>query len=171
MIVMKFGGASVQDAQAIGRVATVVRDTQSRTILPIVFVVLGIVLIWWLWIWPHTSVSKAHRREAEMKAKLQSIKPLDGAQPRDIQIMRLKKPDSTLAMRTDLGNADCVAAGMHYRKEFANAGFGYNGEKVDEKQKTRTFSFAGLDYHAVVVCTEIMPEFSFYSITMWSQRA
>jgi hypothetical protein len=171
MIVMKFGGASVQDAQAIGRVATVVRDTQSRTILPIVFVVLGIVLIWWLWIWPHTPMSKAHRREAEMKEKLQSIRPLDGAQPRDIQIMRLKNPDSILAMRSDLGKGDCVAGGMHYRKEFANAGFGYNGEKVDEKQKARTFSFAGSDYHAEVACVQIMPEFSFYSITMWSQGA
>jgi len=170
MIVMKFGGSSVQDAQAIGRVATVVRDTQSRTILPIVFVVLGIVLIWWLWIWPHTPMSKARQRESELKAELQSIKPPDGAQPRDIQIMRLKNPDSILAMRSDLGKGDCVAGGMHYRKEFANAGFGYNGEEVDEKQKTRTFSFAGSDYHAEVACMQIMPEFSFYSITMWSQR-
>ena len=143
---------------------------QRQLIQPILFLVLGVVFIWWLWIWPHTPMSKARQREAELKAELQSIKPPDGAQPRDIQIMRLKNPDSILAMRSDLGKGDCIAAGMHYRKEFANAGFGYNGEKVDEKQKTRTFSFAGSGYRAEVTCVQIMPEFSLYSITLWPQR-
>ena len=142
------------------------QNTQSRTVLPIVLVVLGIVLIWWLWIWPHTSVSKAHRREAELKEKLQSIRPPDGAQSRDIQIMRGEKTDYISAMRIDFGKADCVAGGTHYRKEFANAGFGYNGEQVDEKQKTRTFSFAASDYHAKVFCQQMLPEASFYAVTV-----
>ena len=147
------------------------QSTQSRTVLPILLVVLGIVLIWWLWIWPHTSISKAHRREAEMKEKLQSIRTPDGAQSRDIRIMRGEKNEYIFATRFDFGKADCVAGGMHYRKEFANAGFGYNGEQVDEKQKTRTFSFAGSDYQGNVACQQILPEASFYAITMWSQRA
>ena len=145
-------------------------NRQSRTVLPILLVVLGIVLIWWLWIWPHTSISRAHRREAELKAKLQSIQAPDGAQSGGIQIMRGKKNEYMFATRFDFGKADCIAGGQHYRKEFANAGFGYNGEQVDEKKKTRTFSFAGSDYHAQVVCQQMLPEASFYAISMSPER-
>ena len=146
------------------------QNTQSRTVLPIVLVVLGIVLIWWLWIWPHTSVSKAHRREAELKEKLQSIKPPAGVQSGKIQIIHLKNPNSMHAMRLDVGQSDCVAGGMHYRNELSNAGFGYSGEQIDSAKHTRTFSFAASDYHAKVFCQQILPESSFYAITMWSQR-
>ena len=147
------------------------QNTQSRTVLPIVLVVLGIVLIWWLWIWPHTSISKAHRREAEMQEKLQNIRTPDGVQSRNIQIMHGKKIDSIYAIRIDFGKTDCVAGGMHYRKEFANAGFAYNGEQVDEKQNTRTFSFTGSGYQAKVACSQMLPEASVYGITLWPQRA
>jgi len=139
---------------------------QRQMILPIVILVLGVVLIWWMWIWPRTSVGKAYRREAKLKEKLQSIRPPAEVQSGKIQIIHLQSPDSLLAMRIDLGQSDCTAGGTHYGKELSNAGFGYNGEQIDSEKHTRTFSFAASDYDAKVVCNEFVPHVFLYGITM-----
>jgi hypothetical protein len=79
------------------------------------------------------------------------------------------------ATRLDPAELDCISGEMYYRNEFTNAGLGYDGEKVDPKQHTKTLSFGGQGYDATLLCAEVRrvpgePDFHIYVITMWSVR-
>jgi hypothetical protein len=114
-----------------------------------------------------------------LKDKLGSIRPpLTGVKPSDIQITRLPQFGYISATRLDPAKFDCISGEMYYKNEFANAGLGYDGEKVDPKQHTKTLSFAGQGYGASVLCAElpsdphskVPSDFHIYLIEMWSVR-
>ena len=140
-------------------------------------VVAALVLIagWWLLLMPALSKYKVHRQEASLKDKLGSIKPPAGVKPGDISVTRLAQFGYISATRLDPATSDCVSGEMYYRNEFTNAGFGYDGEKLDPKQHTKTLSFAGQGYGASLICWELPGVQSdlhlyVYVIEMWSVR-
>jgi hypothetical protein len=94
----------------------------------------------------------------KLKEKLQGIKPLGGGKPNDIQITRVPKSGYISGSRLDMANLDCISGETYYRNEFTNAGFGYNGEKVDPKQHTKTLSFSGQAYDASVLCWDLQSD-------------
>ncbi len=134
-----------------------------------VFVVVG---AWWLLLMPAFSKYKVHRQEARLKDKLGSIRPpLAGVKPGDIQITRLPQFGYISATRLDPAKFDCISGEMYYKNEFTNAGLGYDGEKVDPKQHTKTLSFAGQGYGASVLCAEppgVQSDLHIYVIQIWS---
>ena len=132
---------------------------------------LVLIAVWWLLLKPAVSKYKVHRQEAALKDKLGSIRPPAGRKPGDITITRLPQFGYISATRFDPAELDCIAGELYYRNEFTNAGFGYDGEKVDPKQHTKTLSFAGQDFGASVLCwEELSSDLHIYVITMWSVR-
>jgi hypothetical protein len=143
-------------------------ERQRQLAAPILLLVLGVVFIWWIWIWPHIWLSK-HHREAKLREKLQNIRPPAGAEAGDVQMLHFSGFNMA-AMRVDAGQRDCIAIGTHYRNEFAKAGFGYNGEQIDSEKHTKTFSFAASDYQARVTCQEVQPDVFIYGVSITPQR-
>jgi len=142
--------------------------------------VAALVLIagWWLLLMPAFSKYKVHRQEARLKDKLGSIRPPAGGKPSDIHITRVPQFGFMSATRLVSAELDCISGETYYKNEFTNSGFGYDGEKVDPKQHTKTLSFAGQGYGASVVCAElpsdphskVPSDFHIYLIEMWSVR-
>jgi hypothetical protein len=130
------------------------RKEQRIAILSIVSVFL-LVTAFWILIRPGFSKYIMHRSEMKLKEKLQRIRPPAGVTPSDIQITRVPKFDFISATRLDPTPLDCISGERYYRNEFTNAGFRYNGEKVDPKQHTKTLSFSGQLYDASVLCWDL----------------
>jgi hypothetical protein len=134
-----------------------------------------IITAFWTLIRPGISKYTMHRSEMKLKERLQGIRPPAGGTPGDIEITRVPKFDYISATRLDPTTLDCISGEKYYRNEFTNAGFSYNGEKVDPKQHTKTLSFGGQGYDATLLCAEVRrvpgePDFHIYVITMWSVR-
>ncbi len=130
------------------------RKQQRIGILSIVGVFL-LVTAFWILIRPGFSKYMMHRSEMKLKEKLQGIRPPGGGKPDDIQITRIPKFGYISASRFDVANLDCISGEKYYRNEFANAGFRYDGEKVDPKQHTKTLSFSGQAYDASLLCWDL----------------
>jgi hypothetical protein len=128
------------------------------------------VVAWWTLLVPGISKYKTYRHKANLKAKLQSIRPPAGIQSGNVQVVDFPEAHYITAIRFDVGQRDCIASGTHYRNEFAKAGFGYNGEQIDSEKHTRSFSFAASDYHADVTCQEEQSGVFIYAVTMTPQR-
>lgn len=152
-----------------------VRKEQRIAILSLLGVFL-LVTAFWLLIRPGFSKYMMRRSEMKLKEKLQGIRPVGGGKPDDIQITRVLKFGYISATRLDGATLDCVSGETYYRNEFTNAGFRYDGEKVDPKQHTKTLSFSGQAYDASVRCWDLQSEFRkagvqfdgrTYIINMW----
>ena len=112
----------------------------------------------------------------KLKEKLQGIRPPAGGKPGDIQITRIQKFGYISGFRLDEADLDCISGEAYYTKEFTNAGFRYDGEKVDPKQHTKTLSFSGQSYDASVLCWDlqsdlrkagVQSDIRTYIINMW----
>jgi len=139
------------------------QNTQSRTVLPMMLVVFGIVLIWWLWIWPHTSMSKAHRREAELKGKLRSITPPPGT---SIDIYIIPFGDDVLVNGSYVSDLDCEPIKKYYTQEFPKHGFAYKGITKSSGTEISSMLFAGPEYDASFYCLESNTPRHAYNITL-----
>ncbi|HZS28503.1 MAG TPA: hypothetical protein VFB76_14840, partial [Candidatus Angelobacter sp.] len=133
------------------------RKEQRIAILSIVGVFL-LVTAFWILIRPGFSKYLMHRSEMKLKEKLQDIRPPGGDKPGDIQITRVPKFGFISASRLDGANLDCISGETYYRNEFTNAGFRYDGEKVDPKQHTKTLSLSGDAYGASVLCWDLQSD-------------
>ncbi|HKV93429.1 MAG TPA: hypothetical protein VJW20_12855 [Candidatus Angelobacter sp.] len=133
------------------------RKEQHIAILSLVGVFL-LVTAFWILIRPGFSKYLMHRSETKLKEKLKAIKPPAGGTSGDIQITRVPKFGYISATRLDMTNLDCMSGETYYRNEFTNAGFRYDGEKVDPKQHTKTLSFSGQTYDASVLCWDLQSD-------------
>ena len=132
---------------------------KERRIMLLSFVgVFLLVTAFWVLIRPGFSKYMVHRSEMKLKEKLRGIRTLGETKPDDIQITRVPKFGYISATRLDTTNLDCISGETYYKSEFANAGFRYDGEKVDPKQHTKTLSFSGQFYDANVRCWDLQSD-------------
>jgi hypothetical protein len=139
-------------------------------ILPIVILVLGVVLIWWMWIWPRTPQFKTYKRKTEIRAQLYNIEPPQGVQVIKVEVLDSPASKSTnrfVAVGTYLGVLDCDAVIAHYKEQFPKQGFTLTEEKEDPQEHDKRLSFSAPGYSASLGCTRRdLPQL--YSIVMWT---
>jgi len=116
---------------------------QRRNGILIVIAVLVAVGAWWLLFVPRTSRYRDYKREAQLKAVLQSIQPPAGTKVLDITTLHF------IAMSSYLANTEFENVKAHYLKEFTRHGFVYKGEE-NKPGSQPSLHFCAPHYDAVL---------------------
>jgi len=110
--------------------------TQLRAGVPIVILVLGVVLIWWVWIVPRTPQFKRYKRKTETKAKLYVVDPPRGVRVVNVDAVELSSKD-WIGLGTYSGLVECDAVIAYYKDQFPKHGLSLTAEEEDpEAPKT-----------------------------------
>lgn len=135
----------------------------------IVLIVLGIVAIWWIFLFPHTRPYRVRKGESIVKEKLKRIKAPAGDRLSELTTSHQAGwPDATAIYISD---SDCAYLKTYYGEEFARQGFAFQHEykSLESSPEPDSLSFSETDYDAGMICnsSERQPR-SYMIILTWT---
>jgi len=125
-----------------------------QTIVPLILIGMGVVGIWRVWIWPHTSDGKISRAKAGIEAKVRELDLPAGARLDNVTSFFMDEAGVLTAIGLYSTSSHCSGVEEHYRKEFPKHGFIYEGETPATEKESRNLSFSAPGHSASLSCDD-----------------